>query len=267
MASGLDNNSPQGLAPVDTGVEGLVCSSVGEGPPLLYLHGLRSGPDQVAELLALLARRHQTLFPTMPGFGPSEAVDWMRTVDDASYLYLEWLDGSIGAWLALELATKCPAQFEALILVSPIGVRRCAERGDRRVRAGDHLRRGAFRRRRAARPIGRGGRCHPRGGGACAGDPIGWGRGMKIWYFSETPYAELPPEDDSESIRVTLPSRLYDPEVGAQIYADRIAEWCAADEAGLNIMVNEHHQTATCLVPAVPISPAVSPTPPVASRA
>jgi pimeloyl-ACP methyl ester carboxylesterase len=134
MASGLNDNSPQRLASLDTGVEGLACVSTGEGPPLLYLHGLRSAPDQVAELLGLLAGRHQTLFPTMPGFGPSEPLDGVRTVDDASYLYLEWLDeadftrpvlmgSSIGAWLALELATKCPAHFEALILVSPIGVR------------------------------------------------------------------------------------------------------------------------------------------------
>jgi pimeloyl-ACP methyl ester carboxylesterase len=134
MAPGLDDNSQQRLAPLDTGVEGLTGISVGDGPPLLYLHGLRSGPDQVPELLRLLAGHYQTLFPTMPGFGPSEAVDGIRTVDDASYLYLEWLDGadfgrpvlvgsSIGAWLALELATKCPAHFEALVLVSPLGVR------------------------------------------------------------------------------------------------------------------------------------------------
>jgi len=76
---------------------------------------------------------------------------------------------------------------------------------------------------------------------------------MKAWYCSETPYPDLPPEDAYESVRVTIPNSLYDPEVGAQIYADRIAEWCAADEAGLNVMVNEHHQTATCIVPAVPV--------------
>ena len=29
--------------------------------------------------------------------------------------------------------------------------------------------------------------------------------------------------------------------------------WCAADEMGLEIMNNEHHQTATCMVPAAPI--------------
>ena len=29
--------------------------------------------------------------------------------------------------------------------------------------------------------------------------------------------------------------------------------WCACDEIGLGIMLNEHHQTATCMVPAAPI--------------
>ena len=76
---------------------------------------------------------------------------------------------------------------------------------------------------------------------------------MKAWYCSETSYADLPPEETYDSVRVTLPNRLFDPEIGAQIYADRLAEWRAADEAGLGVMVNEHHQTATCIVPAVPL--------------
>lgn len=40
--------------------------------------------------------------------------------------------------------------------------------------------------------------------------------------------------------------------MGAQHYAHRLAEWRAADDAGLDLMVNEHQHTPTCMVPGVP---------------
>jgi alkanesulfonate monooxygenase SsuD/methylene tetrahydromethanopterin reductase-like flavin-dependent oxidoreductase (luciferase family) len=76
---------------------------------------------------------------------------------------------------------------------------------------------------------------------------------MQVWYFSETAYPQLPPEETYESIRVTLPNRHYDPHVGAALYDRYLAEWQVADEEGLNVMVNEHHQTATCVNPAAPL--------------
>lgn len=76
---------------------------------------------------------------------------------------------------------------------------------------------------------------------------------MKIWYFSECPYPDLPDPATYDSVRVTLPSRLYDPSVGAGLYDMYFDLWQQADELGLNVMTNEHHATATCLVPAVPI--------------
>jgi len=122
------------LSRLETGVDGLNCVHGGAGPDLLYLHGLRSSPRDVGALLALLTARHHTIFPTMPGFGASERIDAIRTVDDASYLYLDMVDrarldqpilvgSSIGAWLALEMATKCPGRFAAVALVSPLGIR------------------------------------------------------------------------------------------------------------------------------------------------
>ena len=37
---------------------------------------------------------------------------------------------------------------------------------------------------------------------------------MKAWHFIENAYPYLPPADDYESIRVSLPNRLYDPRKG-----------------------------------------------------
>ena len=76
---------------------------------------------------------------------------------------------------------------------------------------------------------------------------------MRAWFFTEDAYPYLPDEDSYESIRVNLPNKHFDPATGADLYNMYLDMWCAADEMGLNIMNNEHHQTATCMVPAAPI--------------
>ena len=76
---------------------------------------------------------------------------------------------------------------------------------------------------------------------------------MRLWHFSETAYPHLPPEEEYESVRVSMPSRYFDPEIGHDLYNRRIDEWCLADELGIDIMINEHHQTPTCIDPAAPI--------------
>ncbi len=80
---------------------------------------------------------------------------------------------------------------------------------------------------------------------------------MRAWHFSETAYPYLPPEESYDSIRVTLPNRNYDPKVGAALYDRYLDEWCVAEDEGLDIMLNEHHQTATCVDPAAPLMLAV----------
>ncbi len=76
---------------------------------------------------------------------------------------------------------------------------------------------------------------------------------MKAWHFSETAYPYLPPSDEFESIRVSLPNRIYDPQKGAALYDRYIQEWQIAEEEGVEIMLNEHHQTATCVDPGAPL--------------
>ena len=76
---------------------------------------------------------------------------------------------------------------------------------------------------------------------------------MRAWHFSENAYHLLPDAKEYDSIRVTLPNRYYDPKIGADLYHRFIDEWLTAEELGLDIMVNEHHQTATNLNPAGPI--------------
>jgi len=76
---------------------------------------------------------------------------------------------------------------------------------------------------------------------------------MRTWFFTEDAYPNLPDADTYESIRVNLPNKHFDPDTGADLYHMYLDMWCAADEMGLEIMNNEHHQTATCMLPAAPI--------------
>ena len=50
-----------------------------------------------------------------------------------------------------------------------------------------------------------------------------------------------------------MPNRLYDPKKGAELYDRFLREWQIAEEEGVNIMLNEHHQSATCVDPAAPL--------------
>ena len=76
---------------------------------------------------------------------------------------------------------------------------------------------------------------------------------MKAWHFTETAYPYLPPADQYESVRVNMPNRIYDPQKGAALYDRYIKEWQIAEEEGVDIMLNEHHQTVTCVDPAAPL--------------
>jgi hypothetical protein len=57
---------------------------------------------------------------------------------------------------------------------------------------------------------------------------------------------------------VSLPNRTYDPQKGAALYDHCIDEWLIAEDEGVEIMLNEHHQIATCVDPAAHVAAARS---------
>ena len=69
---------------------------------------------------------------------------------------------------------------------------------------------------------------------------------MKVWHFSELAYPSAWNELGNQ-LRNVVPNRLCDPRVAADLYHRGLDEWALCDELGLNIMVNEHHATATCM--------------------
>jgi len=80
---------------------------------------------------------------------------------------------------------------------------------------------------------------------------------MRTYWFTEDAYPNLPDQDTYESIRVNLPNSNFDPVKGHELYNWYLDLWNMADEMGLDIMNNEHHQTATCMVPAAPLMLAI----------
>ena len=80
---------------------------------------------------------------------------------------------------------------------------------------------------------------------------------MDCYYFTEMPYPHIPPHDQVSSFRVTLPNRLFDPELGRQLYNRYLDEYCLADEMGLELMVNEHRSSVVCMDVAAPLSLAI----------
>ncbi len=105
----------------------------GSGSPLLLL----SSEDQLENHLPLvdaLAKTHQVIIPTPPGFGHSPRPDWMTNVDDISYVYLDLIESlklpkvdivgfSLGGWIAAEMATKDDSFIGKLVLVDAYGVK------------------------------------------------------------------------------------------------------------------------------------------------
>jgi alkanesulfonate monooxygenase SsuD/methylene tetrahydromethanopterin reductase-like flavin-dependent oxidoreductase (luciferase family) len=76
------------------------------------------------------------------------------------------------------------------------------------------------------------------------------GAAMRVYQFSEQAYHPTW-NDHSGSLRVILPNRKCDPHVAADLFHRYYDEYQLCDELGLDIMLNEHHQSATCMSSAV----------------
>lgn len=106
---------------------------LGKGPPLLMLHS-EDGYELNMPLIEDLSSRFEVYLPRMPGFGKSTLPDSIRNIDDISYLWLDLIEHfnlknvtvlgfSVGAWLALEIATKNGDRLEKLVLAGAVGVK------------------------------------------------------------------------------------------------------------------------------------------------
>jgi pimeloyl-ACP methyl ester carboxylesterase len=104
----------------------------GQGPPLLYLHG-GNGAARWLPFMGRLAERFDVIVPEHPGFGRSETPDWLDTVGDLAFFYLDFISelglervhlvgGSMGGWIAAELAVRSTRDLASLTLIAPVGI-------------------------------------------------------------------------------------------------------------------------------------------------
>src|SRR5262249_15873657 len=69
---------------------------------------------------------------------------------------------------------------------------------------------------------------------------------MRVYQFTEQPYPDAW-KDHAASFPFNLPTRICDPAIGSDLFRYYYDELLLADELGFDIMLNEHHQTATCM--------------------
>ena len=112
---------------------GLEIHERGEGRPLLFLHaGEGLAPDR--PWLDMLAAKFRVIAPSHPGFGGSALPDWVGSVDDLAYLYLDLaaaldlqdailVGACFGGWIAAEMAVRDTHRFARLVLVDPVGIK------------------------------------------------------------------------------------------------------------------------------------------------
>ncbi|MCW2951410.1 MAG: alpha/beta hydrolase fold protein [Conexibacter sp.] len=107
---------------------------LGEGPPMVFIHGLSGSWQNWLETLPHFARSHRVVAFDLPGFGasgmpaelPISISGYARIVDelcDALAIDAAAVVGnSMGGFIAAELAISFPQRVERLVLVSAAGL-------------------------------------------------------------------------------------------------------------------------------------------------
>ncbi len=83
---------------------------------------------------------------------------------------------------------------------------------------------------------------------------------MKVYYFSEFPYHEYPDAEGEKypSLRLTFPNAYFHPQKASDLFQRYFDECGYVDEMGFDgIMVNEHHNTPSCMNASCNLSAAV----------
>jgi pimeloyl-ACP methyl ester carboxylesterase len=113
---------------------------LGEGPPIVFVHGLSGSWPNWLEQLPVFAADHRVITLDLPGFGhspmPHEPISisgYARVVDglldtlgvDAAAV----VGNSMGGFIAAELAISVPQRVERLVLISAAGLSTYGNRG------------------------------------------------------------------------------------------------------------------------------------------
>ena len=106
---------------------------MGEGPPLLFVHGLSGAWQNWLENLPHFARTHRVIAPDLPGFGASPLPRWRPSIRSYGQLLIDLCDAletgpvavvgnSMGGFIAAEVSIASRPLVSKLVLVSAAGV-------------------------------------------------------------------------------------------------------------------------------------------------
>jgi pimeloyl-ACP methyl ester carboxylesterase len=106
---------------------------LGDGSPLVFVHGLSGSWQNWLEQLPVFAQRHRVIAVDVPGFGhsemPAEKITipgYARTLDalcgELGVDAAAFIGNSMGGFIGAELAISFPQRVERLVLVSAAGL-------------------------------------------------------------------------------------------------------------------------------------------------
>ncbi|MCC9607586.1 alpha/beta hydrolase [Blastopirellula sp. JC732] len=106
--------------------------TLGEGPPLVYLHSA-GGETEAIPFHHKLAEKYTVYVPAHPGFALSEGLNEILDIHDLAWHYVDLFAAleledvpvigySLGAWLALELAILRPQLISRLGIIAAAGL-------------------------------------------------------------------------------------------------------------------------------------------------
>jgi pimeloyl-ACP methyl ester carboxylesterase len=117
---------------------------MGEGPPLVFLHGLSGSWPNWLEQLPVFARDHRVIAMDLPGFGYSPMPAGTITISAYARILDQLLGklgvdaaatvgNSMGGFIAAELAIAFPQRVERLVLISAAGISTNGRRDAQRI--------------------------------------------------------------------------------------------------------------------------------------
>jgi pimeloyl-ACP methyl ester carboxylesterase len=106
---------------------------LGEGRPILFVHGISGSWQNWLENLPHFARTHRAVALDLPGFGASPMPSWEIDMPAYGRLLHDFCEklgiegativgNSMGGFVAAEAVTATPGRFERLVLVSAAGI-------------------------------------------------------------------------------------------------------------------------------------------------
>ncbi len=108
-------------------------AEMGDGPPLLLVHGLSGAWQNWLENIPHFARTHRVIAPDLPGFGASPMPPWEITIPAYGRFIRDFCErlgvercaivgNSMGGFIATEVAVADSDRIEKLVLVSAAGI-------------------------------------------------------------------------------------------------------------------------------------------------